>query len=408
MTAQHAIKREHERLGHRFGRLQAGFTLASSGDGFAYGAVPLMAVVVDPHPLAISAVVASDQLPWLLMALPAGALADRFRRARLMAVVNLMRGVVLLTAGLLVLSHRMDLALLVLVVLMNATGRAVYYSSLQATVPELVPPRLLERANGVFTGTEAAAEHVAGPVVGAAAFTAARALLFLADAAALVFSGLPLVRLRTKMPPAAGPRGSIWDGARHLFADRRLRLLVITLCSLAGLQGLINGILVLIATRDWGVHAGAYGAFLAAGAVGNVPGAIVAERLVARFGSAFTLLGSATACAVGYFVMAWSRTWVLAGPAFALTGFAIGAGTVVAISMRQRLTPDELMGRVGAAWRGIVWGAAPVGALAAGGLAVLGGLRLPLYLAGALQFAAILMLARPLIRGLPRRNGASP
>ena len=408
MTAQHSIKREHERLGHRFGRLQVGFTLASSGDGFAYGAVPLLAVVINPHPLAVSAVVAADGFPWLLMALPAGALADRFRRARLMAVVNSLRAGVLLVAGLLVLSHRMDLALLVLAVLMNAAGRAVYYSSLQATVPELVPPRLLERANGVLTGTEAAAEHVAGPIVGAATFTAARALPFLADAAALAFSGLPLVRLRTKTPPAAGPRGSIWDGARHLFGDRRLRLLVVMLSSFTCLQGLVSGVLVLIATRDWGVHAGAYGAFLAAGAVGNVPGAIVAERLVARFGRALTLLGSATAWAAAYLVMAWSHTWLFAGPAFVLTGFMIGTTSVVAISMRQRLTPDELMGRVGAAWRGIVWGAAPVGALAAGGLAVLGGLRLPLYLAGALQFAVILMLARPLIRGLPRKNDTSP
>ncbi len=413
MTARTSTRRGNERLGRHFGRLWVGFTLASSGDGFAYGAVPLLAVVIDPHPLAISAVVAADELPWLLMALPAGAFADRFRRARLMAVVNLLRGGVLLVAGLLVLSHRMDLALLILAVLMNAGGRAVYYSSLQATVPELVAPRSLERANGALTGTEAAAEHVAGPVVGAAAFAAARALPFLADAAALAFSGLPLVRLRTKTPPPTGPSGSvwggsIWDGARHLFADRRLRLLVVTMCSLAGLQGLVNGVLVLIATKDWGVHAEAYGAFLAAGAVGTIPGAVVAERLVARFGSGFTLLGAAAACATGYFVMAWSRTWLLAGPAFALTGFAVGAGTVVAISMRQRLTPDELMGRVGAAWRGIIWGAAPVGALAAGGLAVLGGLRLPLYLAGALQFAVVVILARPLVRGLPKSADASP
>ena len=54
-----------------------GFTFASSGDGLAYGAVPLLAVVVDPNPLAFSAVVA-DSLPWLLLALPAGA----FRRNR--------------------------------------------------------------------------------------------------------------------------------------------------------------------------------------------------------------------------------------------------------------------------------------------------------------------------------------
>ncbi|MGH9917366.1 MAG: hypothetical protein ACRD6W_00625, partial [Nitrososphaerales archaeon] len=101
-----------------------------------------------------------------------------------------------------------------------------------------------------------------------------------------------------------------------------------------------------------------------------------------------------------YLVMAWTSSWVLAGLAFGLTGIAIGITSVVSSSMRQRLTPNELMGRVGAAWRGIVWGAAPVGALAAGTLALVGGLRLPLVLAGVLQGVMTLLLARPLLRNV--------
>ena len=71
---------------------------------------------------------------------------------------------------------------------------------------------------------------------------------------------------------------------------------------------------------------------------------------------------------------------------------------MIAVSLRQLLTPDEVMGRVGAAWRGIVWGAAPVGALGAGGLALLGGSRLPLILAGGAQCLVALLLAKPLRR----------
>ena len=71
---------------------------------------------------------------------------------------------------------------------------------------------------------------------------------------------------------------------------------------------------------------------------------------------------------------------------------------MIAISLRQRLTPADLMGRVGGAWRGITWGAAPLGALAAGGLAAFGGLRLPILLAGILQCLVALVLARPLLQ----------
>jgi hypothetical protein len=64
------------------------------------------------------------------------------------------------------------------------------------------------------------------------------------------------------------------------------------------------------------------------------------------------------------------------------------------------------MGRVGSAWRGVVWGTAPIGALFAGVLAALGGLRLPIFLAGALQILVAVVFARPLFRSI--REGVQP
>ena len=98
--------------------------------------------------------------------------------------------------------------------------------------------------------------------------------------------------------------------------------------------------------------------------------------------------------------MAAAQGWQLAGPAYALVCFAVGSGAVAANALRQRVTPPEVMGRVGAASRGIVWGAAPIGALVAGALAGQYGLRLPLILAGILQCVVALALARPLLHSL--------
>jgi MFS family permease len=380
--------------------------MASSGDGLAAGAVPLMAVVVNPHPLAVSSVVAADSLPWLLLALPAGDFADRFERGPLMAISNAARALAILVGAFLILSDRMTLGILILVVLINAGGRAMYYSALQATVPELVRSAALENANGVLTGTEAATEHLAGPVIGTWLFAMSKAVPFFADAIVTFLSCLPLVGFHSKAPRPEGSSTSAWEGARLLFADRRLRVLLLMVGSLAGLQGMEAGVLVLLATTEWGIREGAYGVFLAAGAAGNLIGSLGANRLVRRFGSGFSLIGAAFVSGVGYLIMALAHGWQLAGPAFTLVGLAVGSGSVVAISLRQRLTPPELMGRVGGAWRGLVWGAAPVGALAAGSLAAIGGLRLPLVLAGTLQCAVGVLLARPLLRSL--REGASP
>jgi len=399
--AKHRIRRE--RLGRPFGRLMTGFTLASSGDGLAAGAVPLLAVTINPHPLAVSSVVAADNLPWLLLALPAGAFADRFERGPLMAVANALRALAIFAGALLILNHRMNLALLILVVIINAGARAIYYSSLQAIVPDLVTGDRLEYANGILAGTEAGTEHLAGPVVGAWLFAMTEAIPFFLDSIAMVLSAFPFYRFRSRAPQSQASSTSAWEGARLLFADRRLRILLLMVASLAGLQGMETGILVLLATTQWGVREGAYGIFLASGAAGNLLGSLWANRLVRRFGSARALIGCALASGAAYLIMAVAPGWQVAGPAFFLVGLAVGAGSVIANSLRQRLTPASLMGRVGGAWRGLVWGAAPVGALAAGSLAAIWGLRLPLVLAGVLQCAVAVLLARPLLATL--RNG---
>ncbi len=386
-------------LGRRFGYLWATFVVSSLGDGFGYGAVPLLALFVDPHPIAVAAVAAADTFPWLVLALPAGALADRYERGRVMAVTNMGRALVLVTLALLVASHHINVPLLIALVFINGGARAVYYAGSQATVPELVEPGSFPHANGILSSTDAATEHLAGPILGTLAFAVTKALPFVADAIAVGVAGLSLLGFRTQRPETEPEHGSIFDGVRQLIKDRSLRLLVSLLAALASLQGLVMGVLVIIATVDWGVSKSLYGVFLAAGAAGNVPGALLAGRIANRIGNTPTLIASALVSGLAYLVMATARGWLLAGVAFGVVSFAVYAGGVVAISLRQRLSPQDLMGRVGSAWRGVVWGAFPIGSLIGGALAV-HGLRLPLIIAGVAQCVVAIALAGPLTRSL--------
>jgi Na+/melibiose symporter-like transporter len=325
-----------------------------------------------------------------------------------MAITNMLRAAAILAGALLIMSGRMTYVPLLVVVLINAGGRAFYYSSLQAVVPDLVPSDALEYGNGLLFSTEAATENLAGPVAGTWLFAVNRAVPFFLDAVALVLSCIPLVGFRSKAPVSEQSSPSAWEGVRILWQDRRLRVLILMVGSLAGLQGMEAGVLVLLATTEWGVREGAYGVFIAAGAAGNLFGGLAANKLVRRFDSARILIAAAIVSGLGYLVMAAAKGWPLAGPAFTLVGFAVGAGAVVSIALRQRLTPADAMGRVGAAFRGIAWGAPPIGALIAGVLASLAGLRLPLVLAGTLQCFVAVLLARPLLRNLrdnPSRSG---
>lgn len=387
-------------LGRRFRYLWATFVVASLGDGFGYGAVPLLAFFVDPRPLAVSGAAAADTFPWLVLALPAGAIADRYERGRVMALANMGRAVVIATLAAVVATRHLDYFLLILLVFINGGARAIYYSASQATVPELVEPRAFPRANGILSGTEAATEHLGGPILGTLAFAAAKAIPFFADAVAVGLSGLSLLGFRTDRLSAGPSHHSILDGFRQLMRDRSLRLLVSLLAALAGLQGLVMGVLVIVATVDWGVPKSLYGVFLAVGAAGNVPGALLADRVATRIGNVPTLVTSAVVSGVAYLVMASAKGWLVAGMAFFVVSFAVYAGSVMANSLRQRLSPRDLMGRVGSAWRGVVWGAFPIGSLVGGALAERWGVRLPIFIAGIAQCVVAIVLAAPLKRSL--------
>ena len=156
-------------------------------------------------------------------------------------------------------------------------------------MPDVVESDTLEQSNGILVGTEAATEHLAGPVVGTWLFAMDKAIPFFTDAIALVLSCFPLISFRSKAPKSDAASPSAWEGVRVLWADRRLRLLILMVASLAGLQGMESGVLVLLATTEWGIREGAYGVFLAVGAAGNLVGSLLANRLVRRFGSAQAL-----------------------------------------------------------------------------------------------------------------------
>ena len=293
--------------------------------------MPLLAVFVNPHPIAVSVVAAADTLPWLLMALPAGHLADRFDRGRVIVLANTLRAAAMLFAVALIVSNRISFPLLVALVLINGSGRAIYYSSLQAIVPGLIDTRDLEQANGILSGTEAGAENLAGPILGTTFFALAKALPFLIEGVTFLTSCIPFVRFHSNTPTddgahdGSGASNSMWEGVRLLFADRRLRVLLLLVASLSGLQGLESGVLVLLATTEWGVRQGLYGLFLAANAVGALVGSFVADGATRRVGAARTLIFAAVLSGVGYLVMASAKSWTLAGPASHSSGSPSGS-----------------------------------------------------------------------------------
>jgi hypothetical protein len=125
-------------------------------------------------------------------------------------------------------------------------------------------------------------------------------------------------------------------------------------------------LLVLYATTELGMAAGLIGLVVAAGSVGALAGAAITGRLQGRLGVGPALiLAVVVECASLLLVpLAGGPTALAAavlGLAFVGNGFGLGLSNVLAVSLRQAVTPDRLLGRMNASCRFLTYGAVPVG-----------------------------------------------
>jgi MFS family permease len=350
------------------------------GDGVTVAAAPLLAASLTTDPRTIGAVGVALTLPWLLFALPSGAVADRADRRRLMVGADLVRAVCLGLLAVTVLAGRASIPVLLVVFFVTTSADTVFHNAAQAALPMVVDRDGLPRANARFQTVQIAGTTLVGPPLGGVLFAAAAAAPFALDAASFVASGALLATLPGRLRPerAGAPttiRADIAEGARWLLGHRVLRTIcwVLTLENIVEVAGFV--MLVLLARSELGLDARGYGLLLAGFAVGGLGGAAVAERLHRRVGDAGSVVGATAGMAGAWALLAATTRPVLAGLALALYGLAAVWWNVVTASFRQAVVPERLQGRVNSAYRLASWGATSLGAAAGGLVAAALGLR---------------------------------
>lgn len=187
-----------------FNRLLVAWFASVTGDGMRFAALPLLALTLSPSPAAVSAVAAATTLPWLLVALPAGALVDRLDPAAVIAWANVGRA---LTAALLVVavvSHREAIPLLCVVGFLLTTGETFADSAGQSLLVRLVPHERLETANARFVGSENVGLDLIGPLAAGGLFVVAHWLPFAIAAGIFLITSMAVLTLR-----GHGPEGAV-------------------------------------------------------------------------------------------------------------------------------------------------------------------------------------------------------
>lgn len=384
-----------------FNRLAWSNLAAQSAEQVGLAAAPIVAVLAFGAGAGETGLLQTAQtLPFLLLAIPAGVLADRMSRRKLMACAEALRAASLALILLLVQSGVLNMTLLAVLGFAGACGTVVYSVVAPALVPALVPSALLSAANArielartvAFAGGPALAGGLVGWTGAAPAFAFACALSVCA-----VFL---LARLTEPARPARPPRNplrEVRDGARFVVTHPLLKPVFITQVVYNTAFFMLQAMYVPYAINTLGLSAGEVGATLAALGIGMVCGALLAPRIARTvpFGMLIAIGPIAgVSCASIMLLTVWFPSALLAGFAF----FLIGAGPVLWVistgTLRQSVTPPQLLGRVSAMFT-LAQGSRPIGA-AIGGL--IGGVYgaeacLVAVLAGFLIQAAVILLS---------------
>lgn len=340
------------RLGAGYARLWTASTTSNLGDGLIQVGAPLVAVQLTREPLLVAGVQMAATLPWLLLALTVGAIADRRGRRNLMVGAALFRAGILAGVGIAVASGHLSLPLIYVAVLAIGIGEVLFDTSSQSLVPDLVERDHLGRANGRLIGAQVVMNNfvgapLAGLLVGIAAATVFLGPAVLYLAAALILAGLPCRYVPPERPPAT-LRADIAEGLRYLRGEP-------TLTGIAGIAAFMNlantayfSVFVLFVVGPgsmMGLDAFAYGLLATGVAAGSVAGSLIASRLEARVGPRRTMLGGLLLVSLAMLIPVVTAHPI---PIAAMT-LVIGAGGIVvnvqltAIALFQRHIRDEVL-----------------------------------------------------------------
>ncbi|MBV1940226.1 MFS transporter [Streptomyces sp. BV286] len=373
--------------------------LSQLGTNVSYVAVPLVAVAeLDASPGQVGALATLSTLAFLLIGLPAGAWVDRMRHRRVLIAADLARAVLFASVPLAWWLDALTLGQLYAVVLLSGCATVFFDVGSQSTLPGLVGRDALVPANAAMMSL-LAVSNVAGRSAGGTLVQLLTApVAVLCTAASHLASALRLTAVRgAGAPPVPTEATRLWtqvgEGLRHVFRNRELRALALT-AALTNLGSqIINTMLPVLFVRELDLPASALGLYWAASGVGLLLGARCARPLASRLGYGRTLgvMGLCLAPA-GLLVPLIDRgPWLwIAGTGGVLAMFKTGMDNVLGVSLRQRMTPDALLGRMNATFRFVLTGALAVGAAVAGLIGELAGVRTTLWVGAVFLATAFL------------------
>ena len=368
-----------------FWKVWSATSFSNLGDGLYQILFPLLAIRLTTSPSLVAGVSLMLSLPWLIFALQAGSIVDRSDRRRVMLWVTGLRFFVLLSLTLAVITNFASLPLLYAAALLLGIGETLVDTALTSILPSVVPKERLNWANAKITAAQTLTNTFIGPPLAGylagisfALATGSSTFLYLIAALALIsmhgrFVTAPQADNKTRKHGW----GHITEGIHFLWKNRLIRDLTLFTASMNLFWAGWGALLVLYAVKPgpMGLDEFEYGLLLTAMAIGGLLGSLLCERIQKIFGTRNALILDflGTIALVG--IPALTTHPLAVGAAAFLAGFGASVWVILVSSIRQRLVPGVLLGRVYSASRFISWGVGPLGVALAGLVAEIWSIR---------------------------------
>lgn len=370
--------------------LWGGQTVSDVGTAVTTLALPLLAVsVLKASTFQVSLIIFLNYLAFLLITLPAGVLVDQVRKHGLMMWCDVARTVLVGSIPIVALLWHVTLWQIYLVALLGGTLSVFFDVAYQSYVPALVQGEQLVDANGKL-GTTNSFAGLLGPSIGGALVGlvgAAKAVAL--DAVSFAVSALSLVLIRTPEPKPERRaehvtfRAAMNEGLSFVVKHPILRRIVACTGTANLFGSAFQAVEIVFLVRILHTKPVVVGLLYSLGAIGGLVGGLTAGWFAKKVGSARIIWASILVPGPFYVLIplagpGWGTLMFAAGNFF--FSFAVLLYNTAQLSYRQRICPPELLGRMNASVRWIVWGTLPLGSLMGGALGTWLGIRPTLWI----------------------------
>ena len=389
-------------LGRPFWTLWTAFSASNLGDGLSLVGMPLLAIQLTDDARLVAAVAVFQYLPFLIIGLPAGVVLDRFDRRWIAAIAQLLRALVLAVLVATVLADGAGIRVLMGVSFLIGASEVMTDGGLPALIRELVKSNQLEVANARLMATQRVTNAFIGPPLGALLFEVESWLPFAVAATMSLVSVATLTQLpgRYKAPQTEAPTAFLVQattGLRYVWAHPVLRPLALTVATFSFVGAAGNAVFVVLVTERFGMGGLGFGLLMSVEAVAAVLMTFFVARLILSTSHATSMRFSVVSFTIGALLFGLTTVAATAFVAAVILGTSDPAWNTVSSTVRQRLVPDEVFGRMMTAYLFIGWGMKPLGALLGGVVAETWGAEW-VSLGSAFTVGSLFVFARPMFR----------